>query len=94
MRTEYDSQGRAVRQFDGLGVQTVEITYGLDGTRTITDALGLARSDVYDGRGTLVEAANPAGETTTKSVSIASSAPVPSPTATAIRSNWPGAPTA
>ena len=39
-RTEYDLQGRAVRQYDGEGNLVVELTYNPDGTTTVTDALG------------------------------------------------------
>jgi RHS repeat-associated protein len=53
-RTEYDLQGRAVRQWDGLDNQTGEITYNLDGTTTIADALDNTITHTYDARNTLV----------------------------------------
>ena len=52
-RTEYDTQGRAVRQYNGEGERVVELSYNPDGTTTITDALGHVRTDEYDERGTL-----------------------------------------
>ena len=54
-RTEYDLQGRAVRQWDGLENQTIEITYNQDGTNTIEDALGNTTIHAYDSRNTLTE---------------------------------------
>ncbi|RPI33909.1 MAG: DUF11 domain-containing protein, partial [Chloroflexota bacterium] len=53
LRTEYDSEGRAVRQFDGLGNRMVEIAYQIDGTRVITDSLGNTEVYTYDSRNTL-----------------------------------------
>ncbi len=52
-RTEFDSQGRAVRQFDGLGNIIVDITYNPDGTSTLVDAAGNSRSHAYDTRKTI-----------------------------------------
>jgi YD repeat-containing protein len=52
-RTEYDPQGRAVRQFDGLGNLVVEIIYNPDGTSTIVDSRGNAETHQYDNRQTL-----------------------------------------
>lgn len=67
MRLEYDAQGRAVREFDGLSNQTIEIAYnttdGLDGTRTFTDALGNVTIASYDWRGTLIGLQDDAGVT-------------------------------
>lgn len=53
-RTEYDSQGRAVRQYDGEGDLVVELTFNPNGSTTITDALGNTQTHSYDERGTLV----------------------------------------
>ncbi len=53
-RTEYDSQGRAVRQYDGEGNPVVELTFNADGSTTITDALGHRQTHTYDARRTLV----------------------------------------
>ncbi len=54
-RTEYDTQGRAVRQYNGEGERVVELTYNPDGTTTVTDELGHSRTDAYDDRGTLID---------------------------------------
>lgn len=53
IRTEYDAQGRAFRQFNGESELLVEITYNADGTATLTDALGNQETHTYDERGTL-----------------------------------------
>lgn len=52
LHTEYDSQGRAYEQTDGLGNRIVHITYNTDGTRTLTDALGRTSKQGFDGRNT------------------------------------------
>jgi YD repeat-containing protein len=65
-RTEYDSLGRAVRQYDGEGHLVVELTYNSDGTTTVTDALGNEQVHTYDSRNTLVGETNAVNlETTT-----------------------------
>lgn len=53
-RTEYDSQGRAVRQYDGEGNLVTELTFNADGTTTVADGLGNQQTHTYDARGTLV----------------------------------------
>jgi len=58
-RSEYDGQGRAIRQWDGLDNLVVEITYNSDGTRTIEDALENIITHTYDSRKTLVESTDP-----------------------------------
>ena len=60
-RTEYDAEGRAVRQYNGAGDQVVALTYNPDGTTTITDANGNNRVDEYDERGALVDQTDPLG---------------------------------
>jgi len=40
VRNEYDEVGRVVRQFDGNNNLVVDLSYAVDGTTTITDALG------------------------------------------------------
>ncbi len=57
-RTEYDPQGRAVRQYNGKGELVVELTYNPDGTTTVTDGLGHSSLHDYDARGTLTEMTN------------------------------------
>ena len=61
-RTEYDAEGRAIRQWDGLDNLIVELTYNTNGTTTVTDALGNAETHKYDTRGTLIEKADAVGE--------------------------------
>jgi YD repeat-containing protein len=65
-RTEYDEQGRAVRQYDGSGNLVVALTYNPDGTTTVTDALGNSTIHTYDARGTLVNKTDPTGNTSQK----------------------------
>ncbi|MBK7317717.1 DUF6531 domain-containing protein [Candidatus Villigracilis affinis] len=64
-RTEYDSQGRAVRQYDGENNLVVEMIYHADGTTTVKDGLGYEQTHTYDGRGTLVGETNGVGAETT-----------------------------
>jgi RHS repeat-associated protein len=49
-RTEYDANGRAVRQYDGSGNLVIQLTYHADGTTTITDANGNTKTDTYSSR--------------------------------------------
>ncbi len=65
-RTEFDTEGRAVRQYDGEDELLVEITYNPDGTSTITDGLGNVSTDIYDYRKTFTDAADALGGTTSK----------------------------
>ena len=60
-RTEYDSEGRAVRQYDGEENLVVELIYNADGTTTILDALGNEKIHTYDGRLTLTADTNVSG---------------------------------
>ncbi len=48
----YDAQGRADEQFNGKNERIVKITYNIDGTSTLLDAMGRTATDVYDGRNT------------------------------------------
>jgi RHS repeat-associated protein len=66
LRTEYDAEGRAVRQFDGEGNKIAEITYNADGTTTIVDALGNTETHTYDYRNTLTDEEDPLGATSSK----------------------------
>jgi len=59
--TQYDAQGRAVRQFDGQGNLVAELIYNADGTTTVTNALGQSATHVYTASGTLIEAIDPTG---------------------------------
>ncbi|RPI91406.1 MAG: DNRLRE domain-containing protein, partial [Chloroflexi bacterium] len=61
LRTEYDTQERAFRQWDGADKKLVELTYNADGTTTVTDAAGKTQIHTYDGRGTLRKQENGAG---------------------------------
>jgi len=65
-RTEFDSQGRAVRQYNGAGELLVALTYNEDGTTSVVDALGNAATHTYDGRGTLTGQADALGGATSK----------------------------
>ena len=65
-RTEYDSAGRAVRQYDGLDNKVVELVYNSDGTTTVTNAAGNTETYTYDLRGTNTEQINAAGDETSK----------------------------
>src|SRR5271157_744326 len=66
-RTEYDDQGRAIRQYDGDGKKTVELTYNADNSTTIKDALGNVSTDVYNIAGALESQTDNLGQTTAKS---------------------------
>ena len=65
-RTEFDAEGRAIRQYNGEDELLVEITYNPDGTTTITDGLGNESTDAYDERKTFTDATNALGGTTSK----------------------------
>jgi len=67
LRTEYDGDGRAVRQFDGLGNTIAEITYNGDGTSEIADARDNVETHTYDEQGLLVSIEDPLDGTTTRS---------------------------
>ena len=53
--TEYDMNGRAYRQFDGSGKLLVRIVYNTDGSTTIYDGNGQARTDQFDSRNVVTE---------------------------------------
>ena len=59
--TEYDLEGRAVRQFDGLSNLLAEISYNEDGTSVFVDALGNSSTHAYNDRKTLVDETDPLG---------------------------------
>ena len=65
-RSEYDGQGRAVRQFDGEGNRIVELAYNADGTTTVRDAVGNEQTHRYDDRGALVDQIDPLGNAAEK----------------------------
>jgi RHS repeat-associated protein len=69
-RTEFETEGRAVRQYNGEDELLVEITYNPDGTSTITDGLGNVSTDVYDYRKTYTDAADALGGTTSKEYDV------------------------
>ncbi len=62
-RTAYDAQGRAVRQWDGMLGQPLQIGYGVDGSTVITDPLGHVSIDGYYGYGVLIAQQTSAGHT-------------------------------
>ena len=51
-RTEYDAEGRAINQYDGLGNLIVHLAYDSSGITTLTDANGNEITHTYDYRGT------------------------------------------
>ena len=91
-RTEYDAEGRAVRQYDGLDNLVVEITYNADGTSTIVYSRSNSKTHVYNSRNTLTDEVDAAGETSSDAT-ISTSAPPPSPTRMRTQRTLPGAPT-
>jgi YD repeat-containing protein len=69
-RTEYDVDGRAVRQYDGLDNLVVEIIYNVDGTSTIIDARSNNKTHAYNYRNTLTDEIDAAGETSSRSYDL------------------------
>ena len=65
VKTEYDEQGRANRQYDGEGNLIVSIIYNDDGT-TIYDALGRADEHQYNEHNIATQSVDPLGRTETK----------------------------
>jgi len=65
-RTEYDGEGRAVRQYDGEDNLVLELTYNADGTSTVEDALGNVSTHTYDSRHTITDIENPNGDSEEK----------------------------
>ena len=53
-QTEYDAEGRAIKQWDGNDNLLGTLVYNTDGTTTITDSLGNVETHTYDDRLTLV----------------------------------------
>jgi RHS repeat-associated protein len=47
IRTEYDAQGRAIEQYDGLGTRTVRLDFGTDDKTVLTNARGITSTDTY-----------------------------------------------
>lgn len=66
VRTEYDDQGRAVRQYDAQDKSTTQVVYALNGTSVITNALGITETHTYDSRNTLVGESGPLNQGVTK----------------------------
>ncbi|MDP1624658.1 MAG: RHS repeat-associated core domain-containing protein [bacterium] len=63
-RTEYDAQGRAVRQYDGENNLVVELIYNADSTTTVKDAQNNTETHTYDFRKTLTNQTDPTGGAT------------------------------
>jgi RHS repeat-associated protein len=62
MGVEYDEDGRALRQYDGLDRLIVELDYISDSTTTLTDAIGNTTTHIYDtDRGVLEQEIDPVG---------------------------------
>ncbi|HRJ57435.1 MAG TPA: carboxypeptidase regulatory-like domain-containing protein [Anaerolineales bacterium] len=66
-RTEYDEQGRAIKQWDGEGNLLGMLVYNADGTTTIIDPFGDIQTHSYDSRLTLVSNEDGSGGVTQKS---------------------------
>ena len=66
IKTEYDMQGRAYKQYDANDVVLINIVYNADGSATVYDALGKAQTDQFDERNTLSQTNDPLGGTTKK----------------------------
>jgi RHS repeat-associated protein len=47
IRTEYDGQGRAIEQYDGLGTRTARLDFGVDGKTVLTNARNITSTDTY-----------------------------------------------
>ena len=60
-RQEYYANGKAWKQYDGEDNLIVELTYNLDGTTTIKDALNNVETHTYSDRSVLVTETNGAG---------------------------------
>jgi len=67
VRTEYDLQGRAYRQFDGAGNLLVLVTYHSDGSTTIYNGLNHSEKHKYNQQGIATQSTNEVSqkETTT-----------------------------
>jgi RHS repeat-associated protein len=65
VRTEYDMQGRAYRQFGGDGNLLVMVVYNSDGSATIYDALNHTEEHQYDEHGVAVSSTNQLNQTET-----------------------------
>jgi RHS repeat-associated protein len=64
VRTEYDADGRAVRQYNGEDELQVELTFNGDGTTNLTDGLGHAVVHGYDSTNALVSITDALGGVT------------------------------
>ncbi len=60
-RTEYYSDGRAWKQFDGEDNLVVELIYNVNDITTIKDAFNHTETHTYDARGTLIAQEDAAG---------------------------------
>ena len=65
VRTEYDLQGRAYRQFDGEGKLLVMVIYNSDGSTTVYDALNHTEEHQYNEYGVAVSSTNQLSQTET-----------------------------
>ena len=93
-RTEYDAQGRAVRQYDGLSNMTAELSYNPDGTTTITQMGGGAATTsthTYDEKNTLLSEENALGGISATSYDPNfRPASITDPLSHTVRLNWDG----
>src|SRR5271157_55395 len=64
--TDYDTQGRAFRQYDGNGKQTLLLTFNANGTTTVQDALTNITTYTFDDRNTLTGVTDPTSAVSSK----------------------------
>jgi uncharacterized protein RhaS with RHS repeats len=69
VRTEYDAQGRAVAQYDGLDNRTVQLDFSLGSATIITDARNIASTDTY-ARGTWTGGLDANGKSITRTYDL------------------------
>ncbi|MCG2787138.1 MAG: DUF6531 domain-containing protein, partial [Anaerolineae bacterium] len=65
-RTEYDTEGRATRQYDGKENLVVELTYNPDGTTVVKDANSNEETYTFNSRNILASEQSPATNIATK----------------------------
>ncbi|MBK9008597.1 MAG: DNRLRE domain-containing protein [Anaerolineae bacterium] len=66
VKTEYDEQGRANRQFDGEGNLIVSIIYNSDGSTSVYNALGQKNEHQYNEHNLATETVDPLGRMETR----------------------------
>ncbi len=69
VRTEYDTQGRAIEQYDGLDNRTTQLDFSLGSATIITNARNIPSTDVY-ARGTWAGGLDANGQPITRSYDL------------------------